>query len=367
MNKKIILSSGGTGGHIFPAINLMKHLLQQGYQVILVTNKKTLKNYFSKKFLRNYPKLKIYTISTDTIRKKNFFNIIYSILKIFTSIFKSLIIIKKEKPNAIIGFGSYVSFPISFCSQFFNSSLILYESNLVLGRTNKYLLPAANKILVSSALPVNLPKKYKQKVYKIGAILSKNIINYLPKKKEKRKYFSILVLGGSQGAEIFGKVIPEAIKMLKERGYNIKIVQQCLKHQKNKIINFYKKNKIKSNVFIFEKNILNLISKTDLAISRSGATTVAELSQTCTPFIAVPYPYAMDNHQYLNAKYYKDKKYTWLLKEDNFSSSNLFSLLTQVIDDKKKLTQIREKMKNNNNNSVYKNIERIIEKTKNEN
>ena len=362
MNKKILLTSGGTGGHVFPAINLTKHLLQKGYKVILVTNNEASKNYFDKNFIYKHSKLKIYSINTDTINKKNILKSILAIIKIFVSFFKSSIILKKEKPNIIIGFGGYVSFPISFCSKFFNISLLLYESNLVLGRTNKYLLPIAKKLIVPSAFPVNLPKKYKQKVHKIGAILSKNIINYYPKKKIKKKYFSIMVLGGSQGAEIFGKIVPLAIKMLREKGYNIRIIQQCLKYQKNKIISFYKKNKIKNKIFIFEPNILKLITQTDLAISRSGANTTAELAHTCTPFISIPYPYAMDDHQYLNAKYYRSKNYGWLIKENDFSSSNLFKLLVKIIGNKKNLKKMREKMKNNNNNSVYKNIEKLIEK-----
>ena len=362
MSKKILLTSGGTGGHVFPAINLMKHLLQKGYKIVFVTSDETLKNYFDKKLFYNYSELKIYSIKTDTINKNNILKSTLAIIKIFVSLFKSLIILKKEKPNIIIGFGGYISFPISFCSKFFNISLLLYESNLVLGRTNKYLLPIAKKLFVSSTFPINLPKKYKKKTYKVGSILSKNIINYHPKKRIKKKYFLITVFGGSQGAEIFGKKVPAAIKMLKEDGYNIRINQQCLKHQKSQIISFYKKNKIKNKIFTFEKNILKLISKTDLAISRSGANTTAELVETCTPFISIPYPYAMDNHQYLNAKYYRNKNYNWILKESDFNSSNLYKLLVKIIDNKKNLNQMREKMKNNKNNSVYKNIEKLIEK-----
>ena len=159
MNKKIIFTSGGTGGHIFPAINLMKHLMDQGYEVILVTDERTFKNYFDNIFIKTYPKLKIYIVNTDTINKKKFLKNILSLLKIFISICKSIIILKKENPSIIIGFGGYVSFPVAFSSRFFNSSLILYESNLILGRANKYLLPIASKLIVSNAPPVKLPKK----------------------------------------------------------------------------------------------------------------------------------------------------------------------------------------------------------------
>jgi len=185
--------------------------------------------------------------------------------------------------------------------------------------------------------------------------------------KKKNKIFSILVLGGSQGAEIFGKVIPPAIKMIKDKGIEIEINQQCLKSQKNSIENFYQNNKIKNNIFEFDKNILKLISSTDLAISRCGASTTAELVHTCTPFIAVPYPYSLDNHQYLNAEYYSNKNYCWILEEKNFNSTNLFDLLMKILVDKSQLEITQKNMQKNYNNKVYENIENIIKGLINEN
>ena len=280
----------------------------------------------------------------------------------------SIFILRKEKPNLIIGFGGYVSFPISFASKFFNFPLIVYENNLILGRTNKYLLTIAKKLFIATTVPKNLPEKYKNKVEKVGPILNKNIANYSYEKKSENENFSILVMGGSQGAEVFGKIVPSAIKMVKDKGFNVEIHQQCLENQKSSIVDFYKRNEIKNNVFIFENNILNLILSSDLAISRCGASTVAELVHTCTPFVAVPYPHSLDNHQYLNAKYYKDKNYCWLLEESSFNSINLFNLIMEIINDKKKLDNIRENMKKNYSNDTYKKIENSIKEIiKNEN
>ena len=114
------------------------------------------------------------------------------------------------------------------------------------------------------------------------------------------------------------------------------------------------------NVFEFTNDILNLISSTDLAISRCGASTAAELVETCTPFIAVPYPHSMDNHQYLNAKYYENKGCCWLLEQSNFNSVSLFNLIMEIIKDKKKLEKVRENMKKNDNKNVYINVESAI-------
>ena len=134
MSKKIIFSSGGTGGHIFPAINLMKYFSNRGYEVLLVTDIR------GHNFLNKELKFMSYIINTDTPVNKSFFKKIYSLATIFFSIIRSIIILIKERPHLIFGLGGYVSFPISFASKFFNIPLVIYENNLVLGRTNKKLL-----------------------------------------------------------------------------------------------------------------------------------------------------------------------------------------------------------------------------------
>ena len=355
MTKKIIFSSGGTGGHIFPAINLMKYFSNKGYDVLLVTDIR------GNIFLKNNVQFRSCIIGTDTTSNKCFFRKIFSLIKIFFSIIRSILILRKEKPNLIIGFGGYVSFPISFSSRFYNIPLVIYENNLVLGRTNKNLLSLSKKLLLGTKMPINFPEKYKSKVYQVGNILREEIINHLViGKKNNGKIFSILVLGGSQGAEVFGRIVPSAIKMLKDKGYTIEINQQCIKQQKNSLVEFYKKNNIKNNIFDFTNNILDLIGSSDLAISRCGASTTAELVNTLTPFIAVPYPYSMDNHQYLNAKYYESKDCCWVIEQDKFSSTNLFNLILEIMTDKKKLENVRESMKKNNSKDVYDKVENAI-------
>ena len=355
MNKKIIFSGGGTGGHIFPAINLMKHFFNKEYKVLLITDNR------GNNFIKNNSEFKSYTIKAGTPTNKNLFKKFFSYFLIFYSIIRSILILKKEKPDLIFGLGGYVSFPISFASRFFNLPLIIYENNMVLGRTNKYLSSFSKKILLAKKITKNFPEKYKSKTYEVGSVLSKNVINYSPfnENNDKRK-FSILVLGGSQGAEIFGKVIPTVVKMIKDAGYEIEINQQCSIGQKNSLIDFYKKNNIKNYVFEFDKNILKLFLSSNIAITRCGASTTAELAHTFTPFIAVPLPDSIDNHQYLNAKYYENKGCCWLLEQSNFNTENLFNLIMETIKNKNKLENVRKNMKKNYNKNVYSNIENEI-------
>ena len=348
MTKKIIFSTGGTGGHIFPAINLMKHFFDKGYEVLLVTDTR------GNSFIKNYSEFKSYVLKVETPMNKNFLKKILSVLLIFYSIIKSIIILKKEKPNAVLGFGGYVSFPICFASKFFNIPLVIYENNMVLGRANKYLSLFSKKILLAKKITANFSEKYNDKTFVVGPILDKNIINYsISQKKKNREHFSFLVLGGSQGAKIFGTIVPPMIKMIKTQGYKIKIIQQCIANQKSSIIDFYEKNNIENYIFEFDENILKLILSSDLAITRCGASTTAELAHTLTPFIAVPYPHSMDNHQYLNAKYYENKGCCWVIEQNNFNSTSLFNLIIEIIKDKRKLESIRKNMKKNEDKNGY--------------
>ena len=254
MSKKIIFSAGGTGGHILPAINLMQHFFDKGYDVLLVTDKR------GNSFIEDNLKFKTYILNAQSPTGKNLFEKFLSIFVILYSIIQSIFILKKEKPDIIFGLGGYVSFPISFASKFFNFPLIIYENNLILGRANKYLSKLSKKILLANKVVANLATKHKDKICSVGHILDKKLINYRNFKKDtNKKNFSILILGGSQGAKIFGEIIPPVIKMLKEKNYEIEINQQCVTEQKNSITDFYKKNNIKNYVFEFEKNILELL------------------------------------------------------------------------------------------------------------
>jgi len=355
MIKKIIFTAGGTGGHIIPAMNLTKHFFDKGYQVLLVTDVR------GKNFIKNYSEFKSYVLKADTTTNKNFFKKFLSLFAIFYSIIQSIIILIKEKPDLIFGFGGYVSFPISFVSRFFNLPLVIYENNMVLGRANKYLSIFSKKILLARKISKNFPKKYENKTYVVGTILNKNIINYSTvERKNEEENFTVLILGGSQGAEIFGEIVPPTMKMLKDKGFNFNVIQQCIMNQKNSIESFYKKNNINNYVFEFEQNISKLILSSNLAITRGGASTTAELAYTLTPFIAVPLPNSIDNHQYLNAKYYESNGSCWIMMQENFKINNLYNLIIEVLQNKNKLKSIHKNMEKNSSNNVYTNIEKEI-------
>ena len=140
MRKKILFTAGGTGGHILPTVSLV-NFFEKNYDIVLVSDSR------AKKYFKLNKKIKIYTISTDTPYKKNIIQILRAYFKIFISLFESIFIFIKEKPNLVFGLGGYVSFPISFISKIFSCPLVLYENNASIGRANlKLLLIAKNNV-----------------------------------------------------------------------------------------------------------------------------------------------------------------------------------------------------------------------------
>jgi len=354
MNKKIIFSAGGTGGHILPAINLMKHFSDRGYEVLIVTDNR------GSNFIKSYSQFKSYILKSDTPTNKNLLRKFIAFFIIINSIIKSLIILKKEKPDLIFGLGGYVSFPISFASKFLNLPLVIYENNLIFGRANKYLSFISKKIFLAKKISINTHKLSNKKIYEVGPILNKNIINNRIAKKNNKEIFTIIVLGGSQGAEIFGKIIPQVIKKIKDEGCKIKIIQQCILSQRKEIENFYNQNYINNYIFEFEENLAELISSADLGITRCGASTTAEFAYMFTPFIAVPLPNSIDNHQYLNARYYEKEGCCWLLEQNKFNEKNLYNLVLKVMKNKSTLEDIQKNMEKKFKYDAYSSIEKEV-------
>ena len=341
MRKKILFTAGGTGGHILPTVSLV-NFFEKNYDIVLVSDSR------AKKYFKLNKKIKIYTISTDTPYKKNIIQILRAYFKIFISLFESIFIFIKEKPNLVFGLGGYVSFPISFISKIFSCPLVLYENNASIGRANLKLLFVAKKIFVGNDNILNCPNRYLSKIKHTGNVLREEIYRFDNKKTNGMgEKISILVTGGSQGAEIFGQVIPEVIKVLNKKGILKNIHQQCTKNQKIILENFYNENKINNSVFEFDSNIFEKIISSDLVITRSGASTLGELVHLNKPFIAIPFSHAMDNHQMENARYYFERGFCWMIEQQNFNKETLLNLINKIYNSREDYLLKVKKMKEN--------------------
>ena len=291
-NKKILITTGGTGGHVFPAYSLAKNFLKKDFSVEILTDKR------GHKYLEKYKDLKLILNNSATIFRGNFLVRILSVFTIIFSLIKSIFLLAKKKPFVVFGMGGYSSFPVCLASKILGIPFIIYENNLFIGKSNKYLLPFASKILVSYPALEGVKAKYKNKVAVIGNIIREEIlysnIDYNP---SNENLLNILILGGSQAAKVFGEKLPKIFESCISSGINIKIYQQCIPSQNKELNELYKSLNIDYELFNFTDNLLNYFSKTDFVITRSGSSMVAELLNCNIPFISVPYPYAADNHQ----------------------------------------------------------------------
>jgi UDP-N-acetylglucosamine--N-acetylmuramyl-(pentapeptide) pyrophosphoryl-undecaprenol N-acetylglucosamine transferase len=359
-NKKFLIATGGTGGHVFPAYSLAQHFSDNNFQIELITDKRGLK------YLEESKKIKLKVINTATIYKKNPIYLIKSLATIIFSIVESLIFLSKSKPNLVFGMGGYASFPVCIAAKILRIPFIIYENNILLGKANKYLLPFANKLFLSYAETEGIKKKYINKVYTIGNIIRKNILEYKNlKKKHSSKKINILVLGGSQAAKPFAEKLPDIFKQFDNTDIELKLFQQCMPIQNSKLSEVYKNSKIQYEIFNFSHDILFYFSKADLAITRAGSSMLAELLNCKIPIITIPLPSSAENHQLKNALYFKNKGFSFLVEEHKIEEE-LFPLIKSIHKDKNLLNQVINKQKNHTDKRVFEKIYSQIKEVINE-
>ena len=351
---KIIIATGGTGGHIFPAYGLANYFNKNDYVVEIITDKRGLK------YLNKHKDIKLILNNSATIFKKNILDLVVSIFIIFFSYIKSLVILYKAKPIIVFGMGGHASFPACLAAKTLNIPFIIYENNIQIGKSNKYLLPFAFKIFVSYQDVVGIKIKYSHKVIVTGNIIREEILNFKKINKFTPEVLNILVLGGSQAAKSFGELLPNIFEKCIQKQIKIKIFQQCIKSQTDQLNKVYKKLNFEFELFNFTNNILEYFEKTELAITRSGSSVTAELINCNIPFITIPYPHATDSHQDKNATYFEKKGYSHLVKETEVNEK-LFSLIESFYKDKKLLDKIIEKQKKYSDKDVFLKINKIVE------
>ena len=345
MNKNFLITTGGSGGHVIPATILYNHLSKEA-NVFISSDKRGLK-YLNKD---------IYKFEIiNTPRLNNILLLPFNFILILFLTLKSLLLLKRKKIEKLISTGGYMSLPLILAARLLKINVYLIEPNQVLGRANKYFLSSCKKIFCYSNQIKNFPENFKYKITIINPLVKEEVykISLFSKPKDK---FNILVVGGSQGANIFDSDLKKSIVNISKKN-PIKIIQQTSVKNIPYLKDFYFKNNVENTIFSFDENFPRIIQKADLCITRAGASTLAELSVLNIPFIAVPLPNSIDNHQYLNAKYYEENGYCWLLEQVNFNNNNLFNLIIENIKSKNNLKFIKDKLKKNQNRNVYSNVE----------
>ena len=266
--------------------------------------------------------------------KKNILKIPLNIIFFLISIIKSFIYLKKNKISKIISTGGYMTLPICIASRLTKSKLFLFEPNMVLGRSNLFFTNQCQKIFCYSDKIRKFPIKHLDKIQTVYPIFKKK--TYLMKTKNNNSSDKkiLLIIGGSQGANFFQTDLRETIYKLGKR-FDLSIYHQANKDNYKNLEFFYKKNNIDFNLFDFNYSLDNIFKKTDFCITRAGASTLAELVHFGVPFLTIPFPYSKDNHQFYNAKFYKDHNCCWLIEQKDISKKNLYEIISNMILDRK--------------------------------
>ncbi|MBR1648163.1 MAG: undecaprenyldiphospho-muramoylpentapeptide beta-N-acetylglucosaminyltransferase [Alphaproteobacteria bacterium] len=325
----IILTAGGTGGHVYPAEALAQELSRRGFRLMLVTDKRGLNNYRGK-----LGEIENRAVLSGAVMGKSKWFKIKSLFKLALGVLQSIYIIIRYKPLCVVGFGGYAAFPCTLAAAICRKKLIIHEQNAVMSRTNRIMQKYASAVALSSK---NTLYAREDKSILTGMPVRASIsdlanLTYTPPGEDK--LFKLLIFGGSQGAKIFGDVIPEVIRILPENlQARLDVVQQCRKEEVEELQKKYTELKC-ANVTIdsFFDNMAELYACGHLIISRAGASSISEIAAAAIPCVLVPLPTAADNHQSANARDFIFNQAGLVIEQKDFSAQRLADVLQKLIN-----------------------------------
>jgi UDP-N-acetylglucosamine--N-acetylmuramyl-(pentapeptide) pyrophosphoryl-undecaprenol N-acetylglucosamine transferase len=320
--KRIILSAGGTGGHVMPAQALALDLVSRGHVVECFTDRRGLK---FKPLFGDIPVREVRAGVLGAGLKGK----VKGLLDLSLGVFQALRLLLAAKPAAVVGFGGYPSFPAVFAAQLLRIPTILHEQNAIAGKANVMLASRAQRIAISMPAVRGLePSELSRTVY-TGNPVRAEIASLYSKPYPALSdagTLRILVMGGSLGASVFSAVLPEALARLPaDHRARLHIVQQARAEDLEQAREKYKNAGIRAELSPFIDDVAGELEKCHLVIARSGASTVAEVTVAGRPAIFVPYPHHKDQQQKINADTVADAGGAWVMTENGFTPEALLA------------------------------------------
>lgn len=324
----IVLATGGTGGHVFPAETLAAELAARGCRLALFTDRR------GGEFGGRLDEVDTHRIRAGGIAGKSPVDRLMSTAEIGLGTMQAWQLLKQLRPAAAVGFGGYASVPTMTAATFAGMRTAIHEQNAVLGRANRLLAGRVNRIATAFKEVRSVPAGAEAKVVRTGMPVRPVISAvrdrvYPPLDGDSP--LNILVFGGSQGAHVFSQVVPQALGMLDPRFKDrLRVVQQCRDEDIAAVRGQYGSLGINADLRPFFGDIPQRYAAAHLVICRSGASTVAELTAIGRPAIMVPYPHAIDDHQAFNAHALDDAGGGWLMPETSFAADALATRLDSL-------------------------------------
>jgi len=319
MNKRIVIMAGGTGGHVFPALAVAQLLAGKDWQVSWLGTQKGLES-------RVVPEngIAIDWLSVAGVRGKGVLSKITAVFMLVKACFQAARILRQRKPAVVLGMGGFVAGPGGLVAKLLGIPLVIHEQNRVPGTTNRLLSRIADRVL--EAFPGSFKKKVNAQC--TGNPLRKQFLN-LPDRQSKPEGtpVNILIVGGSQGAQILNECVPEAISKLT----HVQIRHQTGSAMRDQVDSRYKALAINAEVDAFIGDMVSAYQWADLVICRAGAMTVSEVAAVGIPAIFVPLPGAIDDHQVANARYLTDTGAGRLLLQKDMNADSLAMAINEVL------------------------------------
>ena len=333
MSDNILIITGGTGGHVLPAVNFFKYLSQQKKKVFILTD------YRGSKYIHNINQKKIFKIYSSHYSGNLFFKLIASI-KLLLGFIQSMIIFVKLKPKNIVSFGSYASSTPLLCfllfNLFFKTSLYLHEQNSVVGKVNRIFLKFSRKIFMNFDKEYLNIKNYQDKISVVGLPQKIKVNTSINIKNKNFSVINFLIFAGSQGSldllDIFKSIIKNLNRISISKQIFFTIQAPLSKHLE--IEDLLKKNSFKFQIKNFYNNFDNILKQTDIALCRSGAGTINDLITYKIPAVICPLPSAKDNHQYENAKILTNIKCAIIVDKNKINDDEMILFIDKSLNDK---------------------------------
>ena len=321
MRPNLIISAGGTGGHIFPALAVASQLNDK-FNIIWVGATVGLENQIVPR--HGY---KLETVRIGGIRNKGLVRKLMLPITLFKAFVSCLYLILKYQPKAVIGFGGYSTFPICLMAKLTYRPVIIHEQNSVAGLTNKILSKISNRIL--TAFPGVLTSS---KTFMVGNPVRDEIIlvgqhKFQSAEDSTANGLRILIIGGSLGAKVLNDFAPLALARSSQK--ILSVVHQVGRGDASVVAELYQEYKLNAKVVNFIDDMAEAYANADLVICRAGASTVAEIACAGVAAIFVPYPYAVDDHQASNARYLADNNAAFLLPQSDLSVESLAEVINK--------------------------------------
>lgn len=332
----IVFTGGGTGGHLVIAKSLAIQAKSRGHNVIFIGSTKGQdRDWFGDGELFSDR----YFLETTGVVDKRGLAKFASLFKIFKALSTSLKIFKQHKIDVVVSVGGFSAAPASIAAIISKKPLYIHEQNAITGKLNKILKPFAKRFFSS----YEGERKYDYPVNE----------QFFKDARVRSELKTIIFLGGSQGAKYINDLALQIAPFLDEKG--IKIIHQCGVRDEERVKEAYKNMAIEAEVYGFHKNLSSLLARADLAVSRSGASTLWELTASGLPSFFIPFAHAAADHQYHNAKYILEQNAGWCEREGD----EVIERLKEAIESdlKSKSLSLKELIKNDGAMEIISSIE----------